>query len=206
MTDIPRLVFGWVGTQSPLTAAAVLGAGLLSGFYGFRMARLLIAAGTAVLACVAASWLPDSLAVPREAAMVIAAVGGVAIGASFRRASVVLLSAATFGAVGLYISALTGLRGWPALIPAALFGSAAAVLAMVSTGPMTMLYTTVQGALLIVGGAAGLAGAYLKPVAETFQKWVNSGSLIVPILLVMVTVMAYSVQATKRQGDLVTGR
>ena|GEM_PF-1438739 len=206
MTDIPRLVFGWVSSQNPVTAAAVLGVGLLSGFYGLRMARLLMAVGTAVLACVGAMYLPDSLGVPLEAAMVTAAVGGGAFGFSLRRASAVLLSAATFGAIGLYISGLIGLSGWYGLIPCALLASAAAVLALVSTEAMTMLFTTLQGALLIVGGAAGLAGAYLTPVADTFGQWVNSGSPVVPVLLGMVTVMAYSVQSAKRRGDLVTGR
>ncbi len=206
MTDIPRLVFGWVSSQNPVTAAAVLGVGLLSGFYGFRMARLLMAVGTAVLACVGAMYLPDSLGVPREAAMVTAAVGGGAFGFSLRRASAVLLSAATFGLIGLYISGLIGLTGWYGLIPCALLASAAAVLALVSTEAMTMLFTTLQGAVLIVGGAAGLAGAYLTPVADTFRQWVNSGSPVVPVLLGMVAVTAYSVQSAKRQGDLVTGR
>ncbi len=199
-------VFYWVAHQPTLTGLAIFAAGLVFGFVGYRMIRYLIglpSAGVGALLAGLLAWqFPDIPPGPLVGGSAILA--GV-LGLAFPRPAVVICSAATWAALGAYIATQFGMKDMPVLITAGVLGGSALLLTLISRQPMMLVMTTLLGAGLLIVGFVGVASGIMPGMAATFRGMAAQYSVIVPVLLLMISVMAYSCQALARQGDMVTG-
>lgn len=207
MPDMQRLAFDWVvhGAQPGLTGAALLAVGLLYGLCGYRLIRVLVVVCVAVLGllgglvAVAFSGLPAGIVLPLAAVL-----GGLAA-VKWPVPAIVLTGGATWGLLGGYLGAQFGLSDTTACVLMGVLGVGGAVLTLVSRAPMVVLFTTLQGAALMVLGFVGVANDLLPTLGSTFRALAGRNGTVVPVLLLMVTVTAYSYQASARKGDIMSG-
>ncbi len=203
MSGIQIETFRWAAAQPALTGVVIIGAGVLYGFYGSRLFRVLIAA-----TCAGLGWLGGNLAaplvedVPGPVLGAIAAVGLGLAATRLLRPAIALASAATWGVIGAYLAGQFGLGRDAGLITAglaALFGLLHAILDYRST---TLVLTTVQGAVMLVVGWVSLTSQVAPTLGATFREWANSQELLVPIFLAMLFATAYSCQAMCRRRSI----
>ena len=69
---------------------------------------------------------------------------------------------------------------------------------------MTVVMTTLQGTVLMIVGFVGAASELAPSVGLTFRDWADGQSLLVPILLLMLFVTAYSYQSSAQRGDIIS--
>jgi hypothetical protein len=203
--DYQNLVFRWAALQAAATGAAIFALGLLSAFLGFRFARFLLAVSTAGVAGVAGWNLAEALELPTALPALVLAAGALAAALRYQRVGVVTSAGATFAALGYYLATQTGLHlsaRWACALVAGGFG---VTLAWLNKRSMPLVVTTVQGAVLMVVGFVGLSNALLPSLGVTFRQWSAESALLVPVLLSMLCVTAYSYQANMQQGDIRTG-
>jgi hypothetical protein len=203
--EYQKLIFDWAAAQPAATGAAIFAAGLLYGFCGFRMIRPLLV----VPAAAAAAWLGDLLTVfvdvsPPMATGLGAVVGGAAAVLA-PHVTVVVISGFTWAVLGGYLSWQFGLSDTTCLVVVGVAGLAGTVLTMLSRQAMTVLLTTLQGAVLMLLGFVATSSAAMPALGSTFRNLACEQSVVVPVLLAMLTVTAFSYQATARQGDICTG-
>jgi hypothetical protein len=204
--DYQRMLFDWAAAQSGLTGLAILVGGLLYAFCGFRLIRYLLAVPAAGLGAFLGlhAWTYQ----PQLPVWMFVGAGGIVGGvAAFAipAATVAVCSGATWGAVGGYLAVQLGAGPLPAAIALGVCGIVGVVLGLISRAPMIVLFTTLQGAALLVIGFVGVASAVLPSLGGTFRALAQSQSLVVPTLLGMLTVTGFSYQASARQGDMFTG-
>lgn len=206
MTHYQQLLFDWITAQSIATGLVVMATGLLAASHGFRMVRFLLAVcGFGVgygAAWALGSFVPLPPSVAGLAAGSMCAVAGVA----WPRPARVVVSAVTWAIGGAYLAEHFGARGLGWWIPTGLLGAAGGVLMLVSPRSMTILMTSLHGAALFILGFTGVADAVLPVLGGTLRSWAHHRSAILPVLLGMLTLTAYSCQANARRGDLRTGR
>jgi hypothetical protein len=123
----------------------------------------------------------------------------------YPRLGVVLASGATFAAVGYYLATQVGLNHAARWACLALVGGLGVAFAWLNKRGMPLVITTVQGAILMVVGFVGLSNALLPSLGVTFLSWSADWALLVPTLLGMLCVTAYSCQANMQQGDIRSG-
>lgn len=200
-----KLLFDWAAHQPALTGAALLAAGLLYGFCGFRMIRLLLVLPAAGIAALFAMLYASLHELSMPVAGGFGAIVGGAAAVLAPQCTVVVISGVTWAALGGYLSTQIDLNVFAATIVTSLAGAAGTVLTLVSRQAMTVLLTTVQGAALMVLGFVATSSALLPSLGDTFRSLAYQQSLIVPIMLAMLVAMAFSYQASARQGDIFTG-
>jgi hypothetical protein len=131
--------------------------------------------------------------------------GSMAAAVAWPGVATVILNGLTWGVLGGYLATQVGVKGIPMWIAGGLLGSAGTVLALVCRESMAVILTSLHGASWMILGFAGLAAVLMPLVGATFKNWASSQSLVVPILLLMLVVTAYSFQANERQGDIRSG-
>lgn len=203
--DLQKAVFDWISNQPALTGLTVAAAGFLYGFCGYRMIRFLVILPMAGLGCLLGLLLSGIAGLPLPPALAAGALLGVVIGIAWRQGAIMLVGGATWAALGGYLATQFDWPDMVALIVAALFGTTGLVLTAFSRAPMIVLFTTLQGATLIVIGFVGLSDAFVPSLAGTFRGLASSQAVAVPLLILMISVTAFSYQASARQGDLYTG-
>lgn len=200
-----QLVFNWITAQSGLTGLVVMAAGLLAASHGFRMVRFLLAVCGFGVGYGAASVLGSLVPLPPSVLGLVAGSVCAAAGVAWPQPARVVVSAVTWAIGGAYLAEQFGARGLGWWIPAGLLGATGGVLMLVSPRSMTILMTSLHGAALFLLGFAGVADAVLPVLGGTLRSWAHHRSAILPILLGMLTLTAYSCQANARRGDLRTG-
>mgnify|MGYP005836897091 CR=1 FL=1 len=205
MTHYQHLLFTWITAQSAATGLVVMAVGLLAAAHGFRMIRFLLALCGAGVGYAAGVGIAPLAQVPTLAAGAILGTVCAAAGAAWPRAVAVVISAATWAIGGAYLAEQFGARGLGWWIPTGLLAATGGVLMLVSPRSMTILMTSMHGAALFIVGFAGVADAVLPVLGSTIRSWAHHRSVILPILLGMLTITAYSCQANARRGDLRTG-
>lgn len=204
MTHYQHLLFTWITAQSAATGLVVMAAGLLAAAHGFRMIRFLLALCGAGVGYAAGVGIAPLAQVPALAAGAILGTVCAAAGAAWPRAVAVVINAATWAIGGAYLAEQFGARGIAWWLPTALLGAAGATLMLVSPRSITILMTSLQGSAVFIVGFAGVADAVLPVLGSTFRSWAQHRSLILPVLVGMLAVTAYSYQANARRGDLRT--
>lgn len=200
-----KLVFDWAASQSAITGAAVLGAGLVYGLFGLRGIRFLLPLPTAGIGCLL-GWLAASYGnLPVIPCLGGGSLLGLILGIACPRGSTIIVGGATWAALAGYLTNRFGAPDPITLGAMTLFGIGGLVLTAVSRAAMTVLFTTLQGAGLVVVGFVALASDAIPSLGHTFRAMANGHAILVPILLGMVCVTAYSYQASARRGDLFTG-
>jgi hypothetical protein len=70
---------------------------------------------------------------------------------------------------------------------------------------LPIIVSVLQGAALMVIGFVGVADNLAPSLANTFTDWARTIPLMIPVLMTMLFVLGYSVQANQQQGDMQTG-
>lgn len=204
MHDFQSLIFRSAGRWSEATSLAVFAIGLLYALQGFRFARFLlplVCAGGglalgAVLAAVAD--LPGAVAILVAAVLLIVAL------LRFRVA-LMLSSAFTFGAVAQYLAVQLGMRPHMSLITGGIGFAVGFTLVYVCRRTLPIIVTIIQGAGLLVVGFVGLSTGLVPSLGLTFVDWSGRLPLMVPVLMVMLCTLGYTVQINAYQGDIESG-
>ncbi len=205
MAQYQQTVLGWMATQPWFTGAVVFAVGLLSAFYGFRMARLLLPGACAAAAWVTGDFIARAAGLP-EVYVTPAFTAAVAVLAiAWPRVATTLGGGVIWGVLAAYVLGQFGLKGLPVLIGLGFCACAGAVLAIVCRQSSTVLLTSVLGGSLMIAGFVGLASTFVPTLSTTFCGYAREWPLSVPVILTMLVTMAYSCQANWRQGDLCTG-
>lgn len=205
MQDFQDLAFRWAQTQSPATALAMMGIGLLFSLQGFRFARVLFALTTGIAGYVLGEVLAVVLKVPPfPIATALAGLMGCVAMVSYRL-GMVLSSTFVFSLLAQYLVARFSAN--PSnLLFALVFGAALGMsLRWVCLRSLPIILTDLQGAVLLIVGFVGVSANLAPSLAVTFTGWARSIPLMIPVLIVMLFVLGYSVQANQKQGDTMTG-
>ncbi len=205
MVDVQRMVFDWAAMQPAAAGLALFGGGLVSGFMGYRLQRVLLGAVNVGVGCLLGWLVAKHFGYP----VLLSALGG---GALLGFIAVVSGRAALILAGGMLFSGLAGYLGLQLHLPelgvfVALGVGLLAGLGQAALCPRSMgvVLTTLVGAVLLVVGFVSLTAALIPSLGSTFRVWASSWSLVIPVLMGMLVVMCWSIQATAQQGDLRTG-
>lgn len=204
--DPQKIVFDWAAAQPAFTGLVIFAAGFVYGFCGYRMIRYLLVVPSAAIGALA-GWLV-SVWLPNLPPLMLAAFSGLigaALAVAFPRALIAVNCALTFGGLAAYLFGLGGASNLVALIVLGLVGLIALIVALLSRHAMAILFTTFQGVSLIVVGFVCMATNILPTLGATFRALAHNQAFTVPVLLLMLSVTAYSYQASSRQGDMFTG-
>lgn len=205
MLDVQDSLFRWAAAQPAATGLVLFGTGLVFGFFGFRMFSLLLSVSLAALGALAGLLAGDAAGLPVDMTAVTGALVGGLVAVSWRPGATALACGATWGLLGAYLLIQFGFKGWP--VPTALLvcGGLGALFALLCPRTMQVVLTTLQGATLLVVGFVAVSSQMLPSVGGTFRAWADDWSLLVPGLLAMVAITAYSYQAMNQQGDIRSG-
>lgn len=205
LLDYQELVFGWVLRQHWAAALVLTGAGMVYAFQGYRLFRFLLCISAGVV-----GWLAGQIAgITLDFPPLIsgACTAGIALVASlqYEKSTVVLINAGTWGLLGHYIGLKCGIPSFGALALLVVAGGVGALLSHISLPKMRLALTTLQGVMLIVIGLVGVSQNVMPTVSSTFRDWSSGQSLLVPALLGMLAVIAYSIQSNSMRGDMRSG-
>jgi MFS family permease len=202
-----RMLFDWVTNEPGLTGGVILLVGIVSGFFGWRMARFLITVYAGIAGYVAALALTPLLQQQPPSGLVGLVAAGVAglIALGAPRPAMVVLSGALWGVVAAYLATQLGQHGVFVWLPAGMGAMLGTVFGLLCRRTTPLVITTLFGAGLIVVGFVGLANEVLPDVGSTFGGWAQGRSFMIPLLLLMLSVTAYSFQLKERQGEISTG-
>jgi hypothetical protein len=203
--DYQQLIFRWASFQTDGTSAAIFTFGLLYAFFGFRFSRFLLAVSTCGVAAVAGWNLAGLANLPPAATALLLAAVMAAAAMRYGQVGLVTAAAATFAALGYYLTTQIGLQVSARWACAAVSGGLGLAFTFLNRRAMPLVVTTVQGATLMIVGFVGLSSALLPSLGITFVQWAADWSLVVPAVLSMLWVTAYSCQTTMQQGDIRTG-
>ncbi len=206
MGECQSYLFNWIGGQPGATGLVFFAAGALYGFAAFRMLRFLLLISTAGYGALAGLITAWTLNYQPDVLVVAGGFLGALIGIASGRAALLCSAAATAATLCGYVASQMGLAGTPLLIVMASCGLLGATCALLGRETTALFITTLQGAGLMIIGFAGLSSAYVPSLGATFRSWASSQSLMIPILLTMVAIGAYAVQASRLQGDICTGK
>lgn len=204
MYDFQRLIFDAASRWPEATSLVVMGAGLLYLLQGFRFARFLLP-----LTCVGGGLVVGAIVagltgLPPLGAIVFA--GGLGVLTLVRfGAALKLASAFTFGALAQYLAVQLGFGPHMVIGIAAAGFAGGLYLYWVCRRSLSVLVTILQGAGLLVVGFVGLTSELTPSLGFTFQEWAERIPLMVPVLMTMLCVLGYSVQANAKRGDMETG-
>lgn len=205
MVDVQDLAFRWASYQSVATALALLAIGLLSLLQGFRFARFLLAVTTGgggfLFAYLGASLIgTPPLAI---AAGVGAVLGALAL---FQfRVGIVLSSGVVFAVLAHYLAGRFIADPLYLLIAGAVGGAFGLAMKWICYRHLPIILTTTQGAAVLIVAFVGLTSDLAPSLASTFVEWSGRIALMIPVLMTMLFVLGYSVQANMQQGDMMTG-
>ena len=207
MPDVQEMAFDWVtsGAQPGLTGAALLAMGLLYGLCGYRMIRSLVVVCAIGLGLLLGHLVASLAGFSPVIALPTAGLLGGLVALKWRPAAIVAVGGATWALLGGYLAAQFGGQETTVLAATGVFGGLGIILTLVSRAPMVVLFTTLQGAALVVLGMVGIASDLLPALGHTFLRLAGRNGAVVPILLMMMAITAYSYQASSRRGDILSG-
>lgn len=205
MSNYQQAVFDWVSTQSGFTAFIIFCAGIIFAFQGHRIFQFLVTTSVAAIGWLVGWALALAIDAPPEGVAAVGAATMACLSLWRFRPAVILNCGGTWAIIGHYFAISLGAPPLAAMAVAALAGGAGAMFAHLCYRSMTLLLTVLQGSMLMVIGWVGLSAKFMPTVSQTFVSWSRSCSLLVPILLIMLCVTAYSIQASARRGNMLTG-
>jgi hypothetical protein len=199
------LIFSWISDQPVLTGVAILGLGTVYAFYGFRMFTFLLAITLATLGWLTGILVGQLSPLPITIFSGALAILGLLIVLKHEQAAVYIASGASWGACGFYVIGQFGSDLVGCLISGGIAAGLGVLFAWLCYRAMTIVITTLQGAALMVIGAVGFSAGVMPSLNTTFRSWAGHSSLVVPLLMTMICVAAYSYQSTHARGSITTG-
>lgn len=206
MFDYQRAAFSWVVTQGGITGLMLMALGVVYAFLGFRFFRFLLFMTCAGFGAFFGLVLARVIGAQEMPIVLGCAVAGGLMALVRQHPAVVFGCGATFAVLGHYLSMQVGLPPKASLVGGVVAGSAGAVLAHFSRKSMPVVMTTLNGTALMITGFVGATDVAIPSLSETFRSWANNSAYVVPIMLLMLSVAGYSVQACALRGDIRTGR
>ena len=204
MAEYQHILLNWVASQSGLTGAVIMAAGLASSFYGYRLLRFLLVIFCGGLAYAVGLTLEGLVSLPPVVTPALGLGGGLG-GLLWPVPGMVFASGATWALCGAYLAGQLGFRGALAWAALAFCGCVGTLMALLCRRAMTILLTSVHGAVWMIVGFVGLSATIMPSVSTTFRNWASGQSLMIPILMLMLVTTAYSCQANAKQGAIFTG-
>lgn len=206
MTNYQGVLFNWAQAQGGMTALVLIGLGVTYLFMGFRFARFLMGVSAAALAYGSALLVaPPADGAPELLPLGVGAVAGL-IALTRTRPATILVSIASCAALGFYLPSQLGLPLMiclPGMAVGAILGLS---LHWLAKNELSVMLTTLHGAVLLVVGFVAMTHAALPSMSATFVTWSDRYGLIVPGMMTMLIVTGYAFQANARQGDMETGQ
>ncbi len=206
MVDFQRLLFDWVSYQPAGTGFVIFLAGFVYGFLGFQMFKALLVLATLFFGGLCGAIVAMLGGVPVELGGACGAVIGGAMAYAWSKAATNLVSGITCALLSAYLGYQLGLPDWAKLTALGVGGGLGCMFAVLCPRTMPVVLTVLQGAVLLIVGFVGVATHVIPSLGYTFTAWAASWSLLVPAMMVMIIVTAYSYQAMQQQGDMRTGR
>ena len=206
---MPKLqleLFRWAAGQPAMTGAVILAAGLVYGFFGFRLFRFLLGVTCALLGWMTGCVLGAAGGLPPVAVGLLGALVLGAFSAKCEKPAVALASGTVWGMFTCYLGSQFGLPREVALIGAALVGGLGVFFSLVCYRTMRVVLTAMQGVALMVVGWVSFSTQLCPEIGVTFRAWAAGQALLVPVLMMMLFVTAYSYQVMHQQGDIKTGQ
>lgn len=203
--DVQKWLFDWIANQPFGVGLTVFGIGLLYGFFGYRFARFVLVFPTAGCGCILGALGAEYAGVPALYLMAAGGLLGAVLAIARPPAAAVIAGGATLAALGGYITWQFGFRANMPTTAMLLGGAAGLTLTWLTRHPMIIVITTLQGAGLIMVGFVGVAAKVMPTMCTTFRHMAQDYGVMVPVLLSMLTVTAYSIQANSRRGSMFTG-
>lgn len=205
MEDIQSIAFRWIGQQSTVAALVVAGMGALLNLQGFRFGRFLMGLTSAGGGFAIGAVLATIGGMPIEIVGGVLAVAFFALGMWKYRIGIFLSSVFVgAGLANLLVSRFTGLPDTLAF--ATLIGAVAGgCLQWVCLKSLPIMITSVEGGFIMIVGFVGLAYWFAPSLAATYVGWSDSIPFMTPVMMVMLYVLGYSVQANAQQGDMRAG-
>jgi hypothetical protein len=206
LPDLQRQLFTWAAIQPAVTGLIVLMAGVVYGFFGFRLFRFLLAVTCAGLGWLVGLWLALATGFPAAAIAPAAGLGGGLLSLKWQRPAVVIALSMTWAILGYYLAIQTHVPKVMWLPTGGVTGLLGALFGCLCYKTTTVILTTLQGVTLMVLGFVAVATQIVPAVGSTFRQWANNQSLLVPVFMTMLFAAAFSYQSTHLQGDIRTGR
>lgn len=198
-------VFRWIATEPGSLGLLLFALGGVYAFVGFRFHRALLA-----LSCGFFGWIVGALfaSVIGQPIGIPGLVGfgmGAVIGGGVPKAASAVVNGVVWAGLGAYLLDQFGFEQTWLLAGGAVAGGLGASFAALCQRTTPVVVTTLQGVVLLVVGLVGFTSDYFPTFGDTFRGWAASWSLLVPILMVMFAVTAYSYQELHRVGNTKTG-
>jgi len=205
VVTIQNQVFSWAAQQAVGTGALLLALGLLYGFMGFRFFRVLQLVAAAAMGYIAGLITADAAGVDST---LTGAGFGVALSLLtlvWHEGGVWVIAAATGALLGLFLGQQFKFPPQVVLV----CGGGVAILAVLFVWlcrrSTQVVLTTAQGAMLTIVGFVAFTSAAIPTIGETFREWAADQFWLTPLLLIMVSITAYSYQSMVQQGDMRSG-
>jgi hypothetical protein len=202
--DFQSLIFREASNWSAGTSLAVFFVGLLYTLQGFRFARILLPVAAGGGGLVIGAIVAGILGLSATSSFLSAAVFGV-VALLYFRFGLVASSAFTFGVLAQYLGRQCGLTPDMSIV-VGLVGFVLGIgMFWLYRLHLPMIVTILIGSGLLVTGFVGIAMGLAPSLGGTFIDWAERLPLLVPVLLIMLWTLGYSVQGNARQGEMQTG-
>jgi len=195
-------ILTWISNESALTGTVLFAAGLLFGFYSFRMLRFVIAVFCAGVGYALGGTLAEVLQIPPASVQAATAFLLGAVALQWPGLGNCAAATCTFGILGGYLCTQCGGHGLPVTVASLACAIVAGTLALVTRRTMTILVTSIIGGALLIVGFVGFAGTVIPTFSNTFRLFAREWPLSMPAIMVMLTTLCYAYQANQRRGDL----
>lgn len=205
MSDLQTELFRWAATQPLPAGALLLLAGIVYGFFGFLVFRFLLA-----VTCAGLGWGVGTIAATATDSAVnvwgpAAALALAALSLKWERPAVAVASGGVWGTLAAYLAGLFDVPPIGVWVAGGVTGCLGVLFAVLNYRTNTVVLTTLQGVALLLVGFVALASNAMPAVGATFRQWASNQVLVVPVLMTMLFVAAYSYQAMCQRGDIRTG-
>ena len=204
MYDLQSLIFRYAAHWSEMTSLTILAIGLLFSLQGFRFARFLLPAVCGAGGFLIGVVVAGIAGLPAVAAVLFA--GGFGLGSLFYfRFGLIASSAISFGVLMQYLGYQCGARSNMSLLIGLVGVAFGIAMFWLYRRQLAMLVTILVGSGLLVTSFVGLATALEPSLGGTFIDWADRLPFMIPVLLIMLWTLGYSVQANARQGEMQAG-
>lgn len=205
MIDLQDIVFRWASHQSQSTSLALFVAGLLFLLQGFRFARFLLALTCGGGGYMIAYAVATAMRVPPFP--VAACVGGFlgALAMIQFRLGIVVSSTFVFAILAHFLTSKFTNNPTTVLVADGLGAALGLSLKWICYRNLPIISTTIQGTAILLVAFVGITADLAPSLAATFVEWGSKIPLMMPMFMVMLFVLGYSVQANMQQGDMLTG-
>lgn len=203
--ELQEPLFRWAAAQPASMGVLILGAGIIYGFFGYKLYVPLLALSNAAIGGVIGIIASGFADVPPQLGAGIGALAGGATAMASKSLGALVGNATTFALVGAFLTSHFGSPPIITLFVLVIASAVAALLSLLCVRTMRVVLMSVQGAILMIVGFVGVTSQVIPSMGDTFRSLASSWALLTPLLLTMVVVTTYATQSNYLRGDMRTG-